>query len=259
MSRYRVVKQVIKNVVDACPPKWRENITVFDNASTYLGAGELLDAFHNVVRADHNVGYWTAIDWWLDSLADQPPAYTYIIESDMMHYRAWELDECVRFLDKNPHLGSMRLHEYSIKDAALYNKDVPRHDSRRNLWQSHINKVTGTPVTHHHDIDGPHWRTNFLTQLPALNRYDAMVRCFDNLHARQSFIEPDFQALYHEQYPEISIHDGGIFNCDLNPYGTPDTVTGSWTDPQTLQKLGYHGTRHASIVPRDQYKVTRLS
>ena len=48
-----------------------------------------------------------------------------------------------------------------------------------------------------------------------------------------------------------------MFNCDLNPYGT-DVVTGSWTSPEALTRLGYQGTRHASIVPRDQYTVTRV-
>lgn len=255
-TRYRIAKQVIENIIDTCPRSWAHELTAFDNASTYLGLGELTGAFKHVVQADHNVGYWTAIDWWLDSMRDDPPRYTYIIESDMVHYGACDMGRCVRFLDEHPELGSMRLHEYWVAQRHLYDKDSPRPDSRRNLWQSHTNRVTGAPVVHE-QVEREFYRTNFLTQLPALNRYSAMVECFDELRARPSFTEPDFQALYHARYPEIAILDGGMFNCDLNPYGT-DVVTGSWTSPEALKRLGYQGTRHASIVPRDQYTVTRV-
>lgn len=253
-SRYDIVKHVIKNIVEACPRSWRETLTVFDNSSTYLGLGELRDAFPNVVRADMNVGYWTAIDWWLRSMRDDPPRYTYIIESDMIHNsQSWLMDGCVAFLDEHAELGAMRLHEYKVAERHLYDKDRPVDASRKSLWQSHTNRVTGEPVRHNH-VDGAFWHTNFLTQLPALNRYDTMVKSFDGLAARESFSEPDFQALYHEQYEEIALLDGGMFSCDLNPYGT-STITGSWTDPAVLQRLGYKSTRHSSILAPHQYNV----
>ncbi len=255
-TRYKIARRVIDNIVDDCPYSWRRQLTVFDNASTYLGLGELCTTFSNVVQADHNVGYWTAIDWWLDSLKADPPKYTYIIESDMIHYGAYDMGKCVRFLDEHPELGSVRLHEYWVAKRHLYDKDNPRHDSRRNLWQSHTNRVTGQPIVHQ-QVDRDLYRTNFLTQLPALNRYSTMMECFDDLRQRAKFAEPDFQAMYHARYPEIAILDGGMFNCDLNPYGT-DVVTGSWTDAEALKRLGYQSTRHASIVSRDQYTVTRV-
>ena len=267
-SRYEVVQHVIKNITERCPPEWRRDITVFDNASTYLGAGELLTTFSNVYRADRNVGYGSAIDWCLQHLADEAPwpvdgvtytpRYTYIIESDMIHYGSSCLDNAAQLLDRHPELGACRLHEYSIADMRLYDKDRPVAGSRKGLWQSHTNKVTGKGVCHVKIDDGPFWRTNFLTQLPALNRYDAMKRCFDELKQLERFTELDFQRLYHAQHPDIAILDGGIFNCDLNPYGAP-VVTGSWTDPRVLQRLGYQSTRFASITPRDQYTVTRLT
>jgi len=256
-SRYEIVKQVIDNLKTCCPVDWLDRITVFDNASTYLGMGELNHTFPNVYRSDKNVGYWSAIDWWLDHLdKTTQPKYTYIIESDMMHYNAHKLADCVKFLDQHDDIGSMRLHEYSIQDFRLYNKDAPLPQSRSNLWQSHTNKVTGDSVVHN-QVDGPFWRTNFLTQLPALNRFETMKWCFEQLRCHERFTELDFQSFYHIKYPQISILDGGIFNCDLNPYGTR-VITGSWTDPKELQRLGYQSTRFATITPKDQYTVTRV-
>lgn len=256
-SRYEVVKQVFTNIREKCPPEWLDHITVFDNASTYLGMGEVRSTFSNVVRADRNVGYWSAIDWWLESMKDFPPKYTYIIESDMIHYDADRLKDCVKFLDGHADVGAVRLHEYSVENLHLYNKDRPVPGSRSNLWQSHTNKVTGESIKHDRVDEGQFWTNNFLTQLPALNRYDTMRQVFKVLYESERFSELDFQELYHAHYRKNAIIDGGIFNCDLNPYGA-GVVTGSWTDPQQLAKLGYQNTRFASIARRDQYTVTKV-
>lgn len=254
-SRYEILEQVVNNL-EQQDPNAPCYITVFDNASTVPATTKLLSRFTNVYRAERNVGYWTAIDWWLDSMKDSPPDYTYIIESDMIHYDFKALPECVQFLDDHPDVGSMRLHEYSIENKHLYNKDAPVQGSRSNLWQSHTNKVTKQPVEHHH-VSGRFWANNFLTQLPALNRYSTMKNVFDKLHAAGKFTELDFQRLYHDERLVSSIIDGGIFNCDLNPYGTK-IVTGSWTDPKELARLGYVATRQATIDTRGCYQVTKL-
>lgn len=255
-SRYELLKQVINNIRVKCPIRWSADITVFDNASTWIGLGELKNTFHNVVRAGRNVGYWTAIDWWLESMKANPPEYTYIIESDMVHHDALAMDGCVRFMDEHDDIGAMRLQEYSVQDMHLYNKDAPVEGSRKALWQSHTNKVTGEGIRHE-QVEGRFWRTNFLTQLPALNRYATMKEAFDYLHELKQFTELDFQRFYHDRYPQIALLDGGIFNCNLNPYGSGG-VTGSWTDPNELRRLGYLGTRFASIVPRDQYTTQKV-
>ena len=259
-SRFNVLQQVVTNIRHTCPPEWAAEMTVFDNGSTQPGTIDLLRGnFRNVYRVDRNVGYWTAIDWWLERMKqneNRAPDFTYVIESDMIHYDPNGVKAAATFLRKNSDLGAVRLHEYSIQDFRLYDKDRPVPGSRSNLWQSHTNRVTGQAIVHH-QAEPPFWRTNFLTQLPALNRFPTMKRVFDRLHAQGRFTELDFQRLYHEEYPEIAILDGGAFNCDLNPYGT-DVVTGSWTNPSELQRLGYQNTRFASIVPRDQYIVSRL-
>lgn len=255
-SRAEILSKVIGNLQDQAP-ELQPTLTVFDNASTEVGTIDVLaDCFHNVYQADHNVGYWTAIDWWLSHLADDPPPYTYIIESDMIHYAFDKLWTCADYLDSNPDVGSVRLHEYSVADKHLYDKDRPRRDSRRNLWQSHTNKVTGKPVRLDHS-SGDVWSTTFLTQLPALNRYQTMRDVFAELRAMQRFTELDFQRLYWQRFPRTGILDGGIFNCDLNPYGAK-AVTGSWTSEAELKRVGYQATRTAAIVSPDQYTVTRL-
>ena len=253
-SRADILNQVIHNLEQQAP-ELMPRITVFDNASTEFAVKEQLTShFTNVFQSDHNVGYWSAIDWWLSNLKTTPD-YTYIIESDMMHYNLHWLGQCKKFLDHHPDIGAMRLHEYSIKDFHLYNKDAPVPGSRSNLWQSHTNRVTGESVKFE-QIEGVFWKTNFLTQLPALNRFETMKSCFEQLSAYERFTEHEFQRLYHVKYPQISILDGGMFNCDLNPYGTK-VITGSWTDAKELQRLGYQSTRFASITPKDQYTVQR--
>lgn len=254
-SRTEILSKVVANLREQAP-EIQPHITVFDNASTEPGIIDgLRSNFRNVYCADRNVGYWTAIDWWLEHLQANPPAYTYIIESDMIHYNFDGLKSCVDYLDVNKDVGSVRLHEYSVSEKHLYNKDSPRKDSRSNLWQSHTNRVTGKPVKLDHSA-GEIWATTFLTQLPALNRYATMKEVFDELRELKHFTELDFQSRYWQRFHRTGILDGGIFNCNLNPYGAK-IITGSWTNESDLMKIGYLATRKASILPKDQYNVTK--
>ena len=264
-TRLEILNKVVDNILQNVPYS-RVCLTVFDNGSTEKGAIELLsNSFMNLYRTEKNIGYWSAIDWWLRNMETTVEAkmlhstetkYTYIIESDMIHYNFPKIWECMDFLDTHNDVGSVRLHEYSISEQHLFNKDKPRPDSKRGLWQSHVNRFTGLPVTFEqatHSI----WNTTFLTQLPALNRLSAMTEVFNELRTRQSFQEPDFQKLYWDRYQKTAILDGGIFHCNLNQYGTK-SITGSWSSEDELKKIGYQATRYASIVPQDQYNVVRV-
>jgi hypothetical protein len=260
-SRAEVLAQVIRSLQEQAP-ELHETLTVFDNASIVAGVTDVLrDCYTHVYRADRNVGYWSAIDWWLDHLADDPPTYTYIIESDMVHYAFNKLWTCAAYLDRHPEVGSVRLHQYDVANRHLYDKDSPRRDSKRNLWQSHRNRVTGQPITFGEAEDGV-YPTNFLTQLPALNRYQTMRGVLKVLNPTKTsidhvFSELDFQKLYWHDYQQTGILDGGIFHCDLNPYDK-HTLTGSWSSPEELRQVGYQPTRRAKIVPQNEYTVTRL-
>lgn len=257
-TRAHVLRQVIDNIRQEAP-ELLSKLTVFDNASTQDGiVDDLTSTFKHVVVSDRNVGYWSAIDWWLDHV-DPQPRYTYIIESDMIQYDFHRLNDAVEFLNENEDVGAVRLHEYSVANKHLYNKDVPVKGSKTNIWQSHVNKASGQPIK----IDpvetkGIH-KANFLTQLPALNRFNTLKSVFKTLRETRpsGFSEPDFQRLYHEHFPMNAIIDGGIFHCNPGAFGAP-VATGSWTPAEELAKMGYHGTRQGIILPQDQYHVTRL-
>jgi hypothetical protein len=257
-SRVEILKEVIANLKinasDVC-----DSITVFDNASNQPDVeSRLIENFKNVYVASRNVGYWTAIDWWLNKMRSDPPQYTYIIESDMIHYDFNRIWDAKRFLDENTDIGAVRCHEYSIENAHLYNKDIPLKNSRCKIWQSHTNKISGKPVqidkTRGYELIYP---ASFLTQLPALNRYKTMLSVFDRLRELPNFSELDFQRMCYEAYPLNAIIDGGIFHCDPGAWGSR-TVTGSWSPPEELAKTGYQNTRYASIVQPNQYTVTRV-
>lgn len=124
-SRANVLTDVVKNLSSQYDGD-EDDLTVFDNSSTIIGTHELLtNTFKNVYVADVNVGYWSAIDWWLESIEHKQPKYTYIIESDMIHYDFHKIWDAAKLLTNNDQIGSVRLHEYSVENWHLYNKDNP--------------------------------------------------------------------------------------------------------------------------------------
>lgn len=253
-TRAKILDQVVANLRDQAP-QLGASLTVFDNASTELGTRELLtSSFNNVYQADHNVGFWSAIDWWLGQLEASPPDYVYIIESDLMHRGFDRLRQCIDYLDVRPDVGGVRVHEYCVADSHLYDKDRPHPKSKRHCWRSHTNVVTGKRVEITHDM-GDIYLTTFPAHVPALNRLAMVRHAFDRLRAMPHFNEHDFQRACHEVYQKIALLDGGIFyELAYNGAG----AVGSFTPPQVLGQMGYQSARASAIVPRDQYNVVRL-
>lgn len=257
-TRADILSKVVDNIRTHAP-ELLDTVTVFDNASTEEGTKELLcNTFSNVYQSDKNVGYWSAIDWWLENQHLNPATYTYIIESDVIHYAFDKIWSCAKFLDRNLDVGSVRLLEYSIANRRFYNKDAPVPGSRISAWQSHTNKITGGHVYLEQGEDDV-WRTTFLTQLCALNRYDVLLESFRQLRQLPKFSEFDFQKLYWQRYNVTGILDGGIFHGDLSVDLKQNAAIGSWTDPTKLKEMGYQPTRYASIVPQEEYTVSRLT
>lgn len=251
--RTEVLSQVIDNLNEQAP-ELKSMLTVFDNASTDPRAQELLTKnFDQIYVADRNVGYWSAINWWLSSYnKGNVPDFVYVIESDMLHYAWNKFPDCVALLANHPELGGVRLHEYSVENYALYNKDKPRQDSKFTNWQSHTNKVTNEKVRHQPLAtigNSTFYTTNFLTQLPALNRFEPMLQAFQNLRERNQFSELDFQKLYHEHYPTMALLDGGLYDGGKfawDPKFKP--MVSSWMSDSEFQKTGYQPTRYATIT-----------
>lgn len=258
-SRAEVLRDVVDNLAKL---KYNlgDNLTIFDNGSTIDWVVPMLEEKLGPVHvANKNVGYWSAIHWWLNNVEQDD--FTYIIESDMMHYDFEKLFRAERYLQYNNQVGSFRCHEYDIQNWHLYDKNQPQEGSRKNIWQSHTNKVTNEPIRHAFGSDileKPRARlylSNFLTQLPALNRTKTIKECFDELAKRESFSEFDFQKMYWEKYQCTGIIDKGIFHCDAGSWGKK-VITGSWTDPNELKRIGYQPTRIASIMSPKDYTVT---
>jgi hypothetical protein len=252
-SRYEILKNVIHNLQQQAP-EIIDSITVFDNASTIEDSNKLLSTFNNVYVSNKNVGYWTAINWWLNNI--QTKKFTYIIESDIIHYSFQKIYECEAFLNANDDVGSVRLHEYSVKNRHLYNKDCPTQGSKKSIWQSHTNKCTQKQIEFF-ETGSDIWKTTFLTQLPSLNRSTALKKCFAKLSEYEKFSELDFQKLYWDEYKLTGILDNGIFNSPDAAYGTKN-ITGSWTDKNFLQKIGYQETRNSKIVLAEDFEVKKL-
>lgn len=249
-SRAKILNVVVDNI-KTLAPELMSKICVFDNASTEPGVVELLAKnFINVYQSSRNVGYWSAINWWLSTLKSDKK-YTYIIESDMVHSDFLALNDCKTLLETHSDVGSVRTHEFSFEKRHIYNKDVPVKGSKRNIWQSFTNHSTGKKINFSDPLkidDSTFYVTNFLTQLPSLNRLEVVSEVFKNLLSMPSFSERDFQGQYYQRYQKTAIIDGGLFNCDFGGYENKDAaITGSWSSDDDLKRIGYQPTRFASI------------
>lgn len=260
-TRALILEDVITNLRSS--PSFADNLIVVDNASSVPGTLErLTDAFSHVYAANHNVGLWTAVDW---ALREGPKElgreydYVYVIESDMIHYAPERLADAEALLHDYPDIGAVRCQEYSIELRQLYDKDHPQRDSRRWAWQSSTNRFTGERIEFT-QIDGRFgmYRTNFLTQLPALNRFKTVEHAMTSLRSRESFAEPDFQRACFDAYPINAIIDGGVYHARLSAQGT-GTLTGSWTSPSEMQAVGYRTTRVDKIEPIGMYEIKRCT
>jgi hypothetical protein len=262
-TRHAVLRQVVSNITQNVLPHIEQGkFTAFDNASTIEGVTtELKNTFDNVFVSNTNVGYWSAIAWWLEHIRDHDVCYTYIIESDMIHYAFDKFMPCVKFLDTHDDFSAVRLHPWSHAERHLFDKNNPVAGSRRECWQSYVNYKTKKRVTFFdiNDVeDVKLYGSHFLTQLPALNRYSAMCSAFNDISQRDRFVEPDFQCAYYDltDGQPVAIVDGGIFQHELGCFNAK-TITGSYGTTEMLAKIGYHNTRTANIVKRDQYTVTK--
>lgn len=242
-SRYDTLKTVVDNIRQH--PNFKEldsDLLVFDNASTYEGAKELLhSSFSHVVDSQDNYGYWGAIGWVVRNHArvlGKSYEYLYLIESDQIHYDWPALDKVEEFLDKHTEIDSMRVREFSVSEAHLYDKEKHLPESRRWAWCTQKNPFTGQRVTFQksNDYDDV-YVTNFTTLPPSVNRMSLMNIAFDHLECLDRFTEKDFWEACWRQNPNVALLDNGICHAKLG-YAR-DVVSSHYTTTDVLIKNGY--------------------
>jgi hypothetical protein len=259
-TRFDVLEKVVENLVEQKDKSFFDTLIVWDNNSQYPGTLELLKKhFPIVLQAQNNVGLWSGIHWMLHNYKNHIPRdlkYAYTIESDCLHYDLEQMPYCEQVLDDHKDIGSIRCQEFSISEKHLYDKNRQSKDSRRYAWVTQTNSVTGAPVTFT-KIDGYNdrmYKSNFLAQIPNLNRIRPMRDILDELEKKGPFCEQDFRARYHDLYPDLCVLDGGMWESKLGAF-YESTITASFSPVDAVKKAGYRTTRQATMDPLESFSV----
>ena len=259
-TRFEVLKSVVETLkseqetkdIDITPNLW-----VFDNGSTFPGSKDFIKSnFSKVIQAEKNYGFWSAINWFIkyldENFADQYD-FLHIIESDHTYFALEKLLTCEAALQKYPSIGSIRLQEFSVANAHLYDKDRQSKDSVSHAWVRQRD-WDGTQITFKLlDEEMRLYESRLVPLLHSINRLNAMRHAFSFLGVNERFAEQDFQAAYRTMYPTSGLIDGGIFHTKLT--WKTDTITGSFTPREDLTNVGYRETRHDFIVSIDDMVV----
>lgn len=258
-SRAEIATQVADNLLaQDRKAAFLSDLVVFDNASRFADHLSRFPMGPKLLRADRNVGFWTAIDWTLRNhraLLGRDYRYLYVIESDLLHFAMERLAACEAFLERTPDVGGVRTQEFSVRLRFLYDKRCPRWFRRTNAVQQ-TNALTGAPVRF--TLADPAERifvSNFHAKIPALNRMTLMQEIFADLRGYASISEIDFMRLFHERSRRVAQIDGGLFHALVNVPQAPG-VSGSYSTPQELAALGYRATRADRILGGEEYTVS---
>lgn len=251
-TRFDLQEEVLQNLRTELPKKVLERFTCVDNASTIAETPkQLKNTFDYVIQFNQNYGLWSAINWWLQNTTSNSE-FCYIVESDMFHYDFDKFFSLVEFLEKTPDIGAARCQEYSFKNMHLYDKHNQVEGSVKYAWQTHKNRVTSEKVRHElADEKNEIYTSNFLTQLPAINRRSELVKIFDVLSQNKNVDEFEFQKLYHETYKKTCFIEGGIYRCPNNLDNV--TMNGSWESESKIKQIGYRTTRIDKIEKVESY------
>lgn len=241
-SRYETMASVIQNL-KSHPNfnKFNSDLIAFDNASTHEDAKDLLHStFKHVVDAQDNYGYWNALGWVVRnhaSVLGKEYEYIYLIESDQIHYDWDGLDIAESYLDSHPEISSMRVREFSVADAHLFDKERQSSESKRWAWCTQRNPFTGARVSFEQTENPRVFLTNFTALPPSVNRTTMMKHAFDHLESLPHFTEKDFWKACYDYNPVVALLDGGVCHAKLG--FSPDVVSSHFSTPETLKKSGY--------------------
>ncbi len=253
-SRAYACQKVIENLNEMKDQSFKNDLLVFDNASTIQeSVTSLTNNFKYVMQCNKNVGFWSAINWSInnyESIFHKKYEYLYVIESDCLHFEnAFErLLDSENFLNERKDIGFVRTEEFSVKNKHLFDKRIQHVNSITYAWVVQNNFIENKPVKFHlDDEDKRIYTCNFLAKVPVLSRMNAMKVIFDKLSKKQSFTEIDYQKFYYELYPKSAILDEGIWN---STFDRNITVNSSWMS-NNAEQLGYKPTRNSSIEQID--------
>lgn len=253
-TRFDILQKVIDSLKSEQATKGfsiEDDLIVFDNGSTHPDSQKILfDNFNKIYFAEENKGYWSAINWVLNTpgiIDHSKYEYIYIIESDNIHYSLEKLKNCELALDKWPRLGSIRVQEFKVAEKHLYNKQAIQKHSKRHAIFTHINQTTRKNATFTLlDEELDIYETQLSAFLCSVNRIKTMQTVFQELAKKPEFRETDFQRLYYDHYRITGQLDGGIFSSNLfDEVDKSRVVAGSLIALGT--KSGYLHTRTDSI------------
>lgn len=252
-SRRDMAMTVTQNVVDRLAVLGlTDRLVVFDNASTYKDHLTLLPAGVRVCASEENLGYWSAIKWALDhvsELASFPCDFLYIIESDLVHSDLAPLAMCERFLDSEPSASAVRTQEFSVRHRWRFDKRLrflPFHVERSQV--SLRNVVTNEAAWFKAAKGFPGmYLSNLHPKLPALQRVSLLQTVFDQLAAREGFVEADYFAEAMKIKPMIGVLDGGLYHSLTTWSDRGSVISGSYASAGQLVDTGYLPTRVCKI------------
>lgn len=253
-SRRDLAVDVMKNLAQVVPQAGLQDaFAVFDNASLFDDHLHYAPAGTRIIKSAENVGYWSAIKWVLENrtqIFGRDFKYIYLVESDLYHTDLRPLGACEAFLDATPAASCVRTQEFSVRHRWRYSKRLgflPFHVTRSEIHL--INAVDGNKAWFKSCKEHPNiFLSNLHAKIPALNRISAMETVFNSLAAKEKFAEYNFFEEMMKLYPHIGVWDGGLF-YSLISRETAKCMSGSYSSPEALARMGYQQTRYASIVP----------
>lgn len=250
-----MLKKVIESLTSQKEfENWKDHFYVFDNASTFGNTKEYLrSSFKNVLLAEENYGYWSAVNWVSEFARNHGYDYIYIMESDCVHHDIEQLRDAVRVLEENSDLGMVRTAEFSLANKHLYDKDQRHAESKTCEWFRQSNFFTGRAATYSSTQVENVYKTNLVAKVCGLHRISSLKKVFDQLIDEKWFTEVEFQKFYHQDFPLNAILDGGIYNS--TPAYEPNVVAGSLV-VEKIDTNGYRKTREGFVTPISEMKVS---
>jgi glycosyltransferase involved in cell wall biosynthesis len=230
---------------------FRDNLLVFDNGSTLTSGLERLQAPAIFAMSPENIGYWSALKWSMDHAEKcfgRSFEYIHPIESDLVMYRMERLAEAKAFLDQMPNVETVRTQEFSVSHRNRYFKNRPVFFARRRSRVADYNAITEDQVSFEKCPEFENiYLSNWHAKVPALHRMSGLKAVFEQLNQQDQITEFDFMKLMFERSRDVAVLDKGIFyTTSYRP--TRKQVSGSYSDHETLQGLGYRQSRNDSMT-----------